>query len=349
MSKYTIIGSLNYDLVTITNRIPTGGETIQSEAFETHIGGKGLNQCISVSKLTSSKKNKDLFPDGVKVRLVGCLGDDSFGKEILGHLSQFPIDLKDVSVLKGVRTGVAVILIEKKTGENRIMINPGANGNTGSFVLEDIFPPEDKEDDHFVVFQNEIPNVPAIIEWISNNRPGYNITYNPSPFYNYSVRCLNNTDVLIVNEGEAISLLRSLVSEDQKLLDSWFTEFSEDEINVSWFVKVAKFLNEKMNKRNLNLVVITLGPHGSVYSYQTSFSGIVPSVRVVNILDTTGAGDTFLGSVIAQLGSLLQKTGNIDQTNIEEILRFSTLASSIAIQRLGASDSIPYYDEVLDK
>ncbi|KAH3681175.1 hypothetical protein WICPIJ_007870 [Wickerhamomyces pijperi] len=346
MSSFTVLGSLNYDLVTITERIPKGGETFQSEAFETHIGGKGLNQCVSISKLTTSKQGRAIFPKGVQVKLAGSIGSDGFGTEILNYLSQFSINLDNLQVLQGVKTGVAVILIEKSTGENRIMITPGANGYSGNLDLEKIFPLSESNLNHFVVLQNEIPNVPDSISWLAANRPGHNIVYNPSPIYDYSAGCLSNVDVLVVNEGEAVALLKSLLQNDTKSYSHWFSKYKEDKIEPHWFIDVARYLNRMIRSSNLGLVVVTLGPYGAVYSHQTSTAGVLPSKKIANIVDTTGAGDTFLGGLISFLATKLETCDDLKEEDITEALEFAILASSIAIQKVGASESMPFYDEV---
>lgn len=147
----TIIGSLNYDLVTYTNKVPQGGETYQANSFETHVGGKGLNESIAVAKLTP--KNSVLLSstttttttsgdgDGA-IRMVGKIGDDSFGQQLKQFLIDNKVNVDHVHTVNNQTSGVAVILVEEETGENRILITLGANGELklDDKEYESIFP-----------------------------------------------------------------------------------------------------------------------------------------------------------------------------------------------------------------
>lgn len=146
----TIIGSLNYDLVTYTNKVPQGGETYQANSFETHVGGKGLNESIAVAKLTpknsvllSSTTTTTTSGDGDgAIRMVGKIGDDSFGQQLKQFLIDNKVNVDHVHTVNNQTSGVAVILVEEETGENRILITLGANGELklDDKEYESIFP-----------------------------------------------------------------------------------------------------------------------------------------------------------------------------------------------------------------
>jgi ribokinase len=126
MPVITVIGSLNTDMVTRTERVPNGGETVQAKSFEIGWGGKGANQAVAAARLSRSKdtlKSKD----DITVRMIGAVGKDVFGPQLKKSMEQDGIDMQGVKVLEGQETGTAVILVEESTGENRILVTPGAN------------------------------------------------------------------------------------------------------------------------------------------------------------------------------------------------------------------------------
>lgn len=121
----TVIGSLNADLTTYTSRIPNGGETLHANSFKVSSGGKGGNQACACAKL--SRKYEDLQTGSVLVKMVGAVGNDAHGSMLLQDLQSTGIDTSGVAVKGDVETGVAVILVEAESGENRILLSAGAN------------------------------------------------------------------------------------------------------------------------------------------------------------------------------------------------------------------------------
>ena len=124
MAVITVIGSLNVDMVTVTSRVPAAGETLKAKSFETGWGGKGANQAVAAAR-TSRKKAASSDSD-TKVRMVGAVGNDVFGPQLLRSMADDGIDVSGVQTLDGQKTGVAVILVEE-SGENRILFTAGAN------------------------------------------------------------------------------------------------------------------------------------------------------------------------------------------------------------------------------
>lgn len=147
----SVIGSLNVDLVTRTPRVPVGGETLTSESFDIGWGGKGANQAVACARLSrtqaqaTSKTQSD-----VEVRMVGAVGDDEFHEKFLSSLEKDGLNIAGVEILKGKKTGVAVIVVETGTGENRIMFCPGANYDVQAKDLVD-------DDVSVALFQLELP------------------------------------------------------------------------------------------------------------------------------------------------------------------------------------------------
>lgn len=139
-----VIGSLNIDLISVTDRVPGPGETIACKSSSTGFGGKGANQAVAAARL--SKPN----PNGHSVRMIGAVGKDQFGDDFLRHLDHEGIDRSAVIVKEGKTTGTATIIVETN-GQNRILFSMGANG--------EVKPADMKlaDTDSIVVFQHEIP------------------------------------------------------------------------------------------------------------------------------------------------------------------------------------------------
>lgn len=380
----TIIGSLNYDLVTYTNKVPQGGETYQANSFETHVGGKGLNESIAVAKLTP--KNSVLLSstttttttsgdgDGA-IRMVGKIGDDSFGQQLKQFLIDNKVNVDHVHTVNNQTSGVAVILVEEETGENRILITLGANGELklDDKEYESIFPKTTgsitttKEGEggylSFVILQNEYPDTVKSINWIKSNRPQLNIAYNPSPFKSELItkELLSKIDLLIVNEGEALDVANHLLknSHQQDLIDK-INQINKSNVPnstgdnhtllVEVFLKLAIELQKLINPDNVQIIVITMGSKGSIYIAKNSGgcggSGgsqttpqFIKSRKVEKVIDTTGAGDTFFGAIVLNLA-----LGKL----IDYAIKFATTASSLTIQKKGAAEGIPSYEEVME-
>lgn len=338
-TQLTVIGSLNYDLVTYTPRVPDGGETITANLFETHTGGKGFNEALALGRLLPKEARNTH-----SVRMIGKVGDDSFGKELLDNLAAEDVDLKEIETVQGVRTGVATILVEEN-GENRILITGGANDllKPSASDMERYFPKDDGKQ-HFVMLQNEFPYFVETISWLKENRPSYQIAYNPSPIKHVDGGYLKNVDLLIVNEIESKQMLRSLGQVESLDKDSFPDKHAEIEFYRGIGVHLAKKINH--NEHSLNLVIVTLGSTGVVYVTTIDgelVSDFIPSNKVAkeNVVDTTGAGDTFFGSVVSQL--------SLDRLDYKKAIQFAAVASSLAIQKKGAGESIPRYEDVIGK
>ena len=330
----SIVGSLNYDLVTYAESIPGPGETICANDFQTHTGGKGLNQAIAIAKLKR--------PDSTYgVRMIGTVGNDSFGSELIRILEEHHVDVSQVNIHPTMRTGVATILVEKKTGQNRILITAGANGQSvyTDDQLEAIFPRDLKDNNkvrHMVVFQQEIPDPCSIMRWLKRERKNFDIVFNPSPFKNIRMDDWNLIDILVVNEVESLQIVESVL--DEVSVKKIKKEIQEN--FVKGYKRICELLQRKcVSSEGPSIVIITLGAEGVLFSSkkQPEVKFREP-IRNIKVIDTTGAGDTFLGAFITQYYQ-----GN----DITKAIEFSTKASSLTIQKPGASESIATYDEVI--
>lgn len=349
MPIITIVGSLNYDVVTTMDRLPEAGETIPAKNFETHNGGKGANQALACSRLRSNTSDSSSI--NTFVQMVGCVGDDTFGKTLTKSLADSGVDVSKVRVLKknitgekedNVGTGVATILVDAKTGQNRILVYPGANSKVNKQdVLEAIVENDNtgsivKFKTDTLVLQNEIPVslVQDVIRTITQTpkiQPPL-IVYNPSPIdSSFDVGLYRYVDCLIVNSTEA----RAIVS---KSVGSLLVEDDNSEQALLAAVPIFEFLELP------KYLVITLGASGCVYVDGSKGHGDklkaihLPAVKPPKpVIDTTGAGDTFLGALTTHL---------TEGKSLEYSIRVALTASSIAVTRRGAGDGIPEFREL---
>ena len=262
-------------------------------------GGKGANQAMAASR------------SGAHTRLIGCIGDDTFGEVILESLRNANVDVNGVSRLRDISTGTATIIVEE-SGENRIIIIPGANGSVFYDLVEKNWDLISQSD--MVLLQHEIP-LPTIQYTIKKcKQQDIPVLLNPAPIYPIPIDILSALDTLIVNESEAAAL----------------TESSIDGLNT------AKESARKILRVGVKTVIITLGENGAILLENDGF--IYHPGYKVPVIDTTAAGDTFVGAYAAS-----KSEGRLSANALE----FACAASAIAVTRLGAQTSIPSRDEVV--
>ncbi|KAL8829755.1 MAG: hypothetical protein Q9170_006041, partial [Blastenia crenularia] len=176
----TILGSLNTDLTTLTTRLPRAGETLTALSFSTAPGGKGANQAVACARLSSSptsfsppsaSSSPPSLPLSIAVKMFGAVGPDPFGHSLISALENDGVDTTGIKTLpaseKAVATGTAVIIVEQATGENRILVTPGANAFVTSGGVFD----GDGGLPDLLVLQLETP-VPVVVEAIVEARRG---------------------------------------------------------------------------------------------------------------------------------------------------------------------------------
>lgn len=301
MNPIIVIGSLNMDLVVQTLKFPRAGETVAAASFQTTPGGKGANQAIAAARLSS----------GAQVFMVGQVGEDAFGMQLINNLTAEHINTAEIRRLPKVSTGVAVILVEPN-GENRILIIPGANGMLSPEAIDTASDLIGQAS--LLVMQFEIP-----LETIERaihlaNARGVPVLFNPAPANSIPDELLGLVDYLVLNEIESEMLTGLPVSD----------EFS------------ARAAGQRLLNGRTQLVVITLGSMGAVAL--TPDSAVYVPAYEVHAVDTTAAGDAFIGALAA---SLIQHKG------LEESVMFASAAGALAVTRVGAQSSIPMLDEVM--
>ena len=298
MGRVFVAGSINMDVVATADRHPRIGETVAGTALLYFPGGKGANQAISAARL------------GAPTTLIGRLGKDAFGDRLKAFLGAQGVDLSFVQATAGADTGTAVIT--SANADNTIVVIAGANALVS---VADVTSPVLARGD-IAVSQFEIP-LPATAAFFKRARTaGAATILNPAPATECRTELLELVDILILNETELGFLTKTALRDTDDLVR---------------FVEAARSLPIGRDKT----VCVTLGKRG-VLALIDGEPRIVAG-RTVTAVDTTGAGDCFIGAVAAQLAG-----GN----SIGDALSYANAAASICVQRMGAAPSMPTAVEV---
>ncbi|KAF2798840.1 Ribokinase-like protein [Melanomma pulvis-pyrius CBS 109.77] len=315
----SVVGSLNVDLVTRTSRVPVAGETLTTESFDIGFGGKGANQAVACARLSRTEKQAaNGETSDVEVRMVGAVGEDEFAGGFLESLKKDGLNTERIQVLPGKKTGVAVIIVETQTGENRIMFCPGANYDVPVADLVD-------GDSSVALFQLELPMEVVLHNMKVAHDKGVETIINPAPAIPLPEEAYSGLGHLIVNETEA-SILSGI------------------ENPTSWDMVAAIFVS-----RGVKNIIITLGGDGVYYQTEKrqsqSLPGILVPARKVKVVDTTAAGDTFVGAYSVAVARWKVMSHGAD-FNLDIAISHANRAASMTVQKKGAQSSIPWVDEV---
>jgi ribokinase len=298
MGRVFVAGSINMDVVATADRHPRIGETVAGKAVLYFPGGKGANQAVSAAKL------------GAPATLIGRVGTDAFGHELRTFLAAQGIDLSFVKDTAETHTGTAVITLAN--ADNTIVVVPGANGLVSA---EDVGAPVLVKGD-IAVSQFEIPLATVSAFFKRARAAGATTILNPAPAIEFGPEMFDLVDILILNETELGFLTR--------------TELRDTD-DPARFVEAARVLPAKQDR----IICVTLGKRGVLGLIEGRPSVIAG--RAVEAIDTTGAGDCFVGAVAAQLAK---------GKSIEDALGYANAAASICVQRMGAAPSMPTAAEV---
>jgi ribokinase len=303
MSSVLVAGSINMDVVATAERHPRVGETVAGKDVLYFPGGKGANQAVAAAKL------------GARTALIGRLGKDAFGAELRAFLTGQGVDVSLVRETAGVHTGTAIITLAD--ADNTIVVIPGANG---SVTPEDVAAVPFAKGD-IAVSQFEIP-VPAVTAFFARARTaGATTILNPAPARAIDGGLLDLVDILVLNETE-LGFLTGLTLHEDDHFDSFFD--------------AARTLQA----HPAQIICVTLGKRGAVALMEDT-QWMVQG-RKVEAVDTTGAGDCFVGAVAAVLAHFDQ----IRSDQIKAALAYGNDAAAVCVQRMGAAPSMPTIDEV---
>jgi ribokinase len=298
-----VIGSINMDLVLRVPRMPLPGETLTGGAFRTIPGGKGANQAVACARLSGKVAGAQ------QVAMVGCVGDDAFGATLRAALVGDGIIDSHITTLPGVASGIASILVDDN-GQNSIVIAGGANDLLSPAHIDAAQGLIEQAD--IVVLQLETP-MDTVVHAIKLARSlGKTVVLNPAPAASLPQGVLELVDYLIPNEIEAAMLA-----------------------GVSPEGADVKALAGALQKQGSDNVIITLGSkgvHAALYGGDTTFPA-----EAVQAVDTTAAGDTFIGGFVAGLASGMDEAEAIQQ---------GQRAAAWSVTKPGAQTSIPHLHEL---
>jgi ribokinase len=298
MADVFVVGSINQDFVLGVERRPAPGETVTDARLATHNGGKGANQAAAAALL------------GADVAFLGRVGDDGFGGPLVRTLAEKGVDTSLVEEVPDSSTGTAFITVTPD-GENAITVAPGANRR---LTVEDVDAASGSiEEAKVLVAQMEIPPevIRRAVEVAAANET--RALVNLAPPFEIPRALLEKLDPLVLNEHEAAFLLGESVE------------------GIEGALSAAPELL-KLGPRS---IVVTIGEDGAVFSNGATAEHLTaPSVEVV---DTTGAGDAFVGALAARLA---------DEDSLEDAVAYAVRAGAAAVTKEGAQGALPTPDVV---
>lgn len=331
-----VIGSLNIDFVTLTARFPGPGETLSAISMKVHAGGKGSNQAVACGKAAfTSATEQDVVVD--MIGAVGA-GDPYYGSLLRPTLEKSGVNTANVAEMEGVQTGTATIIVDEGAGgENRILIVPGAN-NEVKDAKEVLRTATWDGVPDVVVMQGEIPRatVLGLLDAFNSREYKTCVILNPAPVFpdGIPLASLGGLAVLVVNETECL-LLFQVVAELSGIQLPGEDDLTETNLN-----QLAKHLHDLAG---ISIVVVTLGSRGVYYSAPRAQSrGLVPAARVARVVDTTAAGDTFVGYFATALARHLATEHKLDGFDVQSAVTRANEAAAKCVQRSGAMESIPF-------
>jgi ribokinase len=295
-----VFGSINMDLVAGTQRLPRPGETLAGHSFRTVPGGKGANQAVACARL------------GAPTRMVGRLGADGFGVALRAGLVQEGIDVTGVGADPVQPSGVALITVEA-SGENTIIVVPGANGAVGAAELERL--DAALAGARALLLQFEVPLEAVIAAAERARAQGVTVILDPAPAQALPAALFPLVDILTPNESEAAALVGFPIADEA----------------------AAAQAAHQLRARGSAAVVIKRGGHGAL---ALTPDGVValPAMPVTAV-DTVAAGDAFNAGLAVALAA---------GQPFAMALRWGLAAGALAVTRPGAQEAMPTRDEVLD-
>lgn len=300
--KILVVGSLVMDLIVGMDRFPLTGETVLGTFFKTATGGKGANQAVQSARL------------GADVTMVGKVGDDDFGKQLIRAVSECGVDTTKIKTSKTSSTAIGNIQIESKNGkaDNRICVVSGANMDISP---EDIlFLEKEIANYDMVLLQFEIPmeiNM-KVAEYAA--KKGVPVMLNTAPYAPIPKEMLHLLTFVSPNESEAAAISGIEIKD----------------------VKSADKAIRAIAAMGIKNVIITLGSRGAIIGNKNG-STFFPSVEGVTAVDPTAAGDSFVGAFCTAICS------GYDQSSAME---FANATAAITVSRMGAMPSLPTLKEV---
>ncbi|MFO1414204.1 MAG: ribokinase [Burkholderiales bacterium] len=296
--RVVVVGSSNMDLVIRVPRLPAPGETLAGHDFVTAPGGKGANQAVAAARL------------GAPVTFVSAVGDDAFGRTLLAGFAADGIDTSRVRTVAGTPTGVALVTVDAE-GRNTIVLSPGANATLGAAAVAAA--EADIAQAALVLCQLETPLSVLLATLDVAQRHQVPVLLNPAPAAPLTADVLRRVRFLVPNESEAAVLSGVPVID----------------------LPSAQHAAAALRARGAADVLVTLGA-GGVWQADGEGGRHHPAPHV-EAVDTTAAGDTFIGGLAAELAAGVP---------LAAAIAFGQRAAALAVTRHGAQASIPGRAEV---
>lgn len=299
--RLIVVGAINTDLVIKATHLPAPGETVVGEGLQTFGGGKAANAAVAAARA------------GAQVTLIGAVGDDSAGADALAALRDDGVDISGVAVLPGVATGAALIVVDHH-GQNQIALGPGANGLVSPTHVRAVLGERLGTAD-VVLVSTEIPLTAVAAAVAMATAAGVRCVLNPAPVIDGLVELLTHAPILTPNEIELAELAtRSRAAHSAG---------SDD--------PVANSLRA-LGARSGAPVIVTLGGAGCVAYTPGGTMETIPAQRMTDVVDTTGAGDTFNGVLATRLAF---------GDELTQAIHMAVLAASMSITAVGARAGMP--------
>ena len=297
-NKVVVLGSYNTDLTIKAQRIPRAGETIIGGVFSEGGGGKGANQAVAAARA------------GANVSFIGKVGNDTLGDSGIRRLTDEKINTSFVFRDSTASTGVAFIVVDKQ-GENCIVVASGANANLTPFDVESAISEISTASVLLVQLESPLDTIRAAIK--KARKSGAIVILNPAPAQPLSKEMLRYVDIITPNEVEAEMLTGVKVTDEESMRAS----------------------AEEFFLMGIKNVIITLGSKGVFTAFQNAME-FLPSHKV-DVVDTTGAGDVFSGSLAAFVSEGMP---------IYDAAKMAIAAAALSVTKIGALDSAPYRNEI---
>jgi ribokinase len=296
-----VFGSVNMDLVARTPRLPIPGETLTGYRFDTISGGKGANQAVAAARL------------GVPTQLVGRVGSDRFGHDLLTRLQGFGVGCDRLLRDELAQSGVAVIEVDD-AGENHIIIIPGANGQVDGTDVERLQPL--LQTAQLLLLQLEIPLTAVIAAAQAAQAAGVTVILDPAPAQTRLPKELYaSVNIITPNQVEASQLVGFAVKD---------AETAAEAASV-------------LRRRGVQTAIVKLGKQGALC--QTASETFSISAFPVEVVDTVAAGDAFNGGLAAALAKGLP---------LRQAVTWASAVAALSVTKAGAQSSLPDLQEVED-
>ncbi|HCL67865.1 MAG TPA: ribokinase [Rhizobium sp.] len=299
-NRIAVLGIYVADTAYLASRMPKSGETISGSGFSLGPGGKGSNQAVAAARV------------GASVDFISKIGADPFGDMALKIYADAGVT-PQLDVMNDMPSGAAFIFVNDQTGENAIIVYAGA---AGTITVADVERRRDIiRNARIFVTQLEQPAEAALRGLEIARAAGVTTVFNPAPANPFDAAIYPLCDFIVPNETEAAALVGFPVTTDAD----------------------ARLAGEEIVSRGVGTALITLGERG-VYVHGKGISQRIPAIADGDVLDTSGAGDAFIGGFTAALA---------EGRDVLSCVRFGCATAGVAVTRRGTAPAMPSRDEVL--